>query len=117
GWDVMNRRMNELLGPAMGVVSEFWDHFDPDNGPFGQNLRKFLDFASSLFDRRMKVLERDRGKALAEIERATPADIGAEAEPVASIGARPPVLALITGRRGNGSRIGELPWAGARAPP
>src|SRR5215831_17069045 len=59
GWDVMNRRMNELLGPAMGVVSEFWEHLDPDDGPFGQNMQKFLDFASSLFDRRMKVLERD----------------------------------------------------------
>ena len=86
GWDVMNRRMNELLGPAMGVVSEFWDHFDPDDGPFGQNMQKFLDFASSLFDRRMKVLERDRGKALADIERATLADIVAEAEPVALTG-------------------------------
>jgi len=87
GWDVMNRRMNELLGAAMGVVSEFWDHFDPDNGPFGQNMQKFLDFASTLFDKRMKVLERDRGKAVAEIEQATLADIAAEVEPVALAGA------------------------------
>jgi ribonucleoside-diphosphate reductase beta chain len=78
GWDVMNGRMNELLGPAMGVVSEFWEHFDPDDGPFGQTMHKFLDFASAMFDRRMRVLERDRGKALADIERATLADIAAE---------------------------------------
>src|SRR5207244_1541764 len=64
GWDVMNERMNELLGPAMGVVSEFWEHFDPDRGPFGQTMQKFLEFASSQFDKRMRVLERDRGKAL-----------------------------------------------------
>jgi ribonucleoside-diphosphate reductase beta chain len=93
GWDVMNERMNELLGPAMGVVSEFWEHFDPDDGPFGQTMQKFLDFASTLFDRRMRVLERDRGKALADIESATLADIAAdeageeqEGEPVAAGG-------------------------------
>jgi ribonucleoside-diphosphate reductase beta chain len=79
GWDVMNQRMNELLGPAMGVVSEFWEHFDPDNAPFGQTMQTFLDYASTLFDRRMRVLERDRGKALAEIEQATLADIAEEA--------------------------------------
>jgi ribonucleoside-diphosphate reductase beta chain len=78
GWEVMNGRMNELLAPAMGVVSEFWEHFDPDDGPFGQTMQKFLDFASTLFDRRMRVLERDRGKALADIERATLADIAAD---------------------------------------
>ena len=79
GWDVMNQRMNELLGHAMGVVGEFWEHFDPDDGPFGQTMPKFLAFASTMFDRRMRVLERDRGKALADIEEATLADIAAEA--------------------------------------
>ena len=78
GWDVMNERMNELLGPAMGVVSEFWEHFDPDRGPFGQTMQKFLEFASSQFDKRMRVLERDRGKALRDIELATLADIAEE---------------------------------------
>jgi ribonucleoside-diphosphate reductase beta chain len=83
GWDLMNARMNELLGPAMGVVSEFWDEFDPENGPFGQRMQPFLEFASSQFDKRMKVLERDRGKGLAEIEQATLADIVAESDLVA----------------------------------
>jgi ribonucleoside-diphosphate reductase beta chain len=81
GWEVMNVRMNELLGLAMGVIAEYWEHFDPDAGPFGQTMQKFLDFSSTMFDRRMRVLERDRGKGLAEIERATLADIAAEAEP------------------------------------
>ena len=79
GWEVMNARMNELLGPAMGVVSEFWDHFDPDAGPFGLTMQQFLEFASTMFDRRMKVLERDRGKSLPAIEQATLADIAQEA--------------------------------------
>jgi ribonucleoside-diphosphate reductase beta chain len=78
GWEIMNDRMNELLGPAMGVVSEFWEHFDPDAGPFGQRMQTFLDFASAQFDKRMRVLERDRGKQLPDIERSTLADIAAE---------------------------------------
>lgn len=78
GWDVMNLRMNELLGPTMGVISEFWDEYDVEVGPFGQRMETFLDFASSQFDKRMKVLERDRGKSLAEIERAAVADLVAD---------------------------------------
>jgi len=78
GWEIMNDRMNELLGPAMGVVSEFWEHFDPDAGPFGQRMQTFLDFASAQFDKRMRVLERDLGKQLPDIERSTLADIAAE---------------------------------------
>jgi len=84
GWDVMNQRMNELLGPAMGVISEFWDGYDESDPPFGQRMETYLDYASTQFDKRMKVLERDRGKKLAEIEAATVTDIEAEeAEPAA----------------------------------
>jgi ribonucleoside-diphosphate reductase beta chain len=89
GWDLMNERMNVLLAPAMGVISEFWEHFDPDAAPFGQRMESFLDYASTQFDKRMRVLERDRGKSLADIESATLADIAAEAEPVDSMAATP----------------------------
>ena len=85
GWEVMNRRMNELLGPALGVVSEFWDAYDETNAPFGQRMETYIDFASTQFDKRMKVLERDRGKSLAEIERSALADLEKE-EP--AVGAR-----------------------------
>ena len=75
GWEVMNERMNELLGPALGVVSEFWEFYDDEHGPFGQRLQPYLDFASTQFDKRMKVLERDRGKSIDEIVRAAVADL------------------------------------------
>lgn len=78
GWKVMNDRMNELLGPAMGVIAEFWDHYDEANPPFGQRMQTYLDFASVQFDKRMKVLERDHGRSLADIEKAALADIAAE---------------------------------------
>jgi ribonucleoside-diphosphate reductase beta chain len=74
-WDVMNARMNQLLAPALGVIAEFWESYDEDDGPFGLNMTTFIEFASDQFDRRMKVLERDRGKAHAEIERQELADL------------------------------------------
>lgn len=75
GWEVMNVRMNELLGPAMGVISEFWENYDDEHGPFGQRMETYLDFASTQFDRRMKVLERDRGKSMDEIVLAVVGDL------------------------------------------
>ena len=78
GWDVMNQRMNELLGPALGVVSEFWENYDDEHGPFGQRMSTYIDYASTQFDRRMKVLERDRGKTVQEIEMAAAADLEQE---------------------------------------
>ena len=78
GWEVMNQRMNELLGPALGVVSEFWEHYDDEHGPFGQRMQTYIDFASTQFDKRMKVLERDRGKSFDEIVKAAVADISTD---------------------------------------
>ncbi len=75
GWDVMNQRMNELLGPTLGVISEFWEGYDEDHAPFGQRVETYIEFASAQFDKRMKVLERDRGKSFAEIEEAAVADL------------------------------------------
>ena len=78
GWEVMNQRMNELLGPALSVVSEFWEDYDEDNGPFGQRMDTYIDYASTQFDKRMKVLERDRGKSFDEIVKAAVADLKEE---------------------------------------
>ena len=75
GWEVMNLRMNELLGPAIGVISEFWENYDDEHGPFGQRMETYLDYASTQFDKRMKVLERDRGKSIEEIVKASVADL------------------------------------------
>jgi hypothetical protein len=70
--------MNELFVPALGVISEFWEHYDDSNAPFGQRMETYVEFAGAQFDKRMKVLERDRGKSLAEIAKATVADMTEE---------------------------------------
>jgi ribonucleoside-diphosphate reductase beta chain len=78
GWDVMNHWMNELLQPALGVVTEFWEGYENEVGPFGQRMETYLEYASTQFDKRMKVLERDRGKSSDEIVKAAVADIAEE---------------------------------------
>jgi ribonucleoside-diphosphate reductase beta chain len=78
GWEVMNQRMNELLGPALSVVSEFWEFYDDEHGPFGQKMETYIEFASTQFDKRMKVLERDRGKSIDEIAKAAVKDLAEE---------------------------------------
>ncbi len=85
GWDAMNQRMNELLGPTLGVISEFWEGYDEDHAPFGQRMETYIEFASAQFDKRMKVLERDRGKSFAEIEEAAVADLVQEELSVAGV--------------------------------
>ena len=85
-WDVMTERMNELLPLALGVVTEFWDEYDAaDMEQFGITMEEFAGYAGTQFDKRMKVLERDRGKNLAQIEAATASDI--EEEEVAAVAA------------------------------
>lgn len=75
GWTVMNLRMNELFGPALSVIGEFWENYDDEHGPFGQRMETYVDYASVQFDKRMRVLERDRGKSIAEIEKSAVEDL------------------------------------------
>jgi ribonucleoside-diphosphate reductase beta chain len=87
GWAVMNERMNELLGPAIGVISEFWDgNYDDENGPFGQRMETYLEYAGTQFDKRMKVLERDRGKSIDEIAKAAVIDMAQEEREYTTVG-------------------------------
>jgi ribonucleoside-diphosphate reductase beta chain len=91
-WDVIKRRMNELFPTALALLPEFFELYDEDNPPFGTTLNEFVLVASDLFDRRMKVLERDRGKRLDEIERAVLDDIAADealADPLDALAAAP----------------------------
>ncbi|MDP9325306.1 MAG: R2-like ligand-binding oxidase [Candidatus Dormibacteraeota bacterium] len=77
-WDVINARMNELFPTALALVSEFWENYKEGEHPFDLTMDEFVDFSARKFDGRMKVLERDRGKAMAEIEKAVVMDIEAD---------------------------------------
>jgi ribonucleoside-diphosphate reductase beta chain len=77
-WDVINARMNELFPTALALVAEFWENYEEGAHPFDLTMDEFVDFSARKFDGRMKVLERDRGKAMAEIEKAVVEDIEAD---------------------------------------
>lgn len=78
-WDVMQARMRELLPYAMGVVTEFYDAYEEGAlEQYGTPMEEIAAYSATQFDKRMKVLERDRGKKLAEIEASTAGDIDSE---------------------------------------
>jgi ribonucleoside-diphosphate reductase beta chain len=74
-WEVIKTRMNEIFPLALAITPEYWEHYDEDNPPFGQDMMEYVEFSASKFDSRMRVLERDRGKSMAEIEKAVIGDI------------------------------------------
>ncbi len=55
-WSVAQSRMYELLDPALGVVTETFELYDPM--PFGLVLEDFLGFATGQFQRRIERIER-----------------------------------------------------------
>ena len=74
-WDVIKTRMNEIFPLALAITPEYWESYDEENAPFGLTMMEFVEFAASKFDTRMRVLERDRGKSMGEIEAAVMGDI------------------------------------------
>lgn len=73
-WDVINKRMELLLPPAIGVVHEVFGDADPV--PFGLDKEDFINYAMRQFQTRMDVLERARGKSLDEIYTAKEETVG-----------------------------------------
>jgi ribonucleoside-diphosphate reductase beta chain len=85
-WDVLQERMRELLPLALGVVTEFYSDYEEGAlDEYGLPMEEVAAYSASQFDKRMKVLERDRGKALAEIEAATLGDLEAEEAETAAV--------------------------------
>lgn len=68
-WSVVEDRMNELLIPALGVVTDAFDSYAPI--PFGLSQELFIEFATTQFDKRMQRLEKARGATLEEVTQAT----------------------------------------------
>ena len=58
-WTEIESVMNDLLIPALGVVTDAFDAYDPV--PFGLDEFVFIDFATSQFDKRLARLEK-RGR-------------------------------------------------------
>jgi ribonucleoside-diphosphate reductase beta chain len=57
-WEVLRRRMETLLEPALGVIHELFDAYDAM--PFGLRIEDFVDHAMRQFEARMVHLEAAR---------------------------------------------------------
>ncbi len=64
-WRQIEERMAALLGPAIGVITDFFDAYDPM--PFGLELEEFTEFATRQFQSRIQRIERARHQTLEEI--------------------------------------------------
>lgn len=64
-WEVVDATMNDLLIPALGVVTEAFDAYDPV--PFSLSEDLFIDFATGQFEKRVQRLEKARGASLGEV--------------------------------------------------
>ena len=67
-WAVAEQTMNELLGPALGVVGDIFDTYPIM--PFGLEAAVFSEYAIDQFQKRLDRIERARGASLAEVDRA-----------------------------------------------
>jgi ribonucleoside-diphosphate reductase beta chain len=68
-WPILETKMNELLMPAVGVVSDIFSTYDPM--PFGLVEEDFVNYAMDQFSKRFERIEKARYAPLDEIYRVT----------------------------------------------
>lgn len=64
-WDVIQARMNVLLMPAMGIISELFASYE--DFPFGLKIEDFTDYAMGQFSKRVARIERAKTQTLVEV--------------------------------------------------
>ncbi|MEV4731832.1 R2-like ligand-binding oxidase [Saccharopolyspora sp. NPDC049426] len=66
-WTVVDERMQELLQPALSLITELFDSYG-DNPPFGISIDEMTDYALDKVNRRLESIEGARGKPVEEID-------------------------------------------------
>ena len=64
---MVQETLNELFLPALGVISETFEQYDPV--PFGLVEEDFIDFAANQFQKRIERIEGARGALPEEVHR------------------------------------------------
>lgn len=67
-WDAVDERMQELLVPAMGVVTATFERFEGRETPFGVDMNEMAEYAMDKIERRLGAIESARGRDLREID-------------------------------------------------
>jgi ribonucleoside-diphosphate reductase beta chain len=68
-WNGIEKKMNDLLTVAMGVIGDAFSAYDPI--PFGLRYDEFAEYAARQFTQRIERVEHARGATLAEVEHET----------------------------------------------
>lgn len=71
-WQAIERRMGELLTPAIGIIHETFLPYETP--PFGLSVEMFTEFAMAQFQRRMARIEKARGRSPEEVLRTATED-------------------------------------------
>ena len=68
-WDAVEKKMETLLMPAIGVINELFDYQEAKNGEvaFGLKREDFVDFAVVQFQKRMDRIEKSRELSLEDV--------------------------------------------------
>ncbi len=64
-WEVIQRRMAELLEPAIGIINETFACYEVV--PFGLQVDDFLSYATAQFQHRLTRIEKARDQSMAEL--------------------------------------------------
>ena len=67
-WDAVDERMQELLVPAMGVVTGTFEQFEGEDPPFGVDISEMAEYAMDKVGRRLGAIESARGANLLDID-------------------------------------------------
>jgi ribonucleoside-diphosphate reductase beta chain len=67
-WDAVDERMQELLVPAMGVVTATFEQFEGTDPPFAVDINEMAEYAMDKVGRRLGAIESARGANLRDID-------------------------------------------------
>jgi ribonucleoside-diphosphate reductase beta chain len=67
-WDVVEERMQELLVPAMGVVTGTFELYGDEDPPFDVDMNEMAEYAMDKVGRRLGAIESARGANLLDID-------------------------------------------------
>jgi ribonucleoside-diphosphate reductase beta chain len=67
-WEAVDERMQELLVPAMGVVTGTFEQFEGKEPPFAVDMNEMAEYAMDKVGRRLGAIESARGANLQDID-------------------------------------------------
>lgn len=68
-WTIAEQTMNQLFVPAVGVINDIFDSYDPV--PFGLKVDDFIGYAMMQFQKRMNRIQQAQGASLDAVYNAT----------------------------------------------